>query len=158
MFGLFQSKEKKQIKRLKEIAEEIEAAGGCQFVCDGYLEFFLANDLKSKVGLVPEAESPFSRSMVMEAALILLDIFKVAKVGISPALINAQSAYVNCAFMATSEELEPILALLEEGKPVEKLMLSQYYNLNEKYKKVWVEFTESETPVLIDLFREKKSK
>jgi hypothetical protein len=157
MFGLFQSKEKKQIKRLKAIAEEIEAAGGSQFVCDSYLEFYQNHELKEKIGLVPEDQSPFSKIMVMQAALMLLDIFKIAKIKISPPLINAQSAYVNTAFMATSEDLRRIYALIDGGQPIQKEILSKFTELNEAHKKAWASFSDSETPVIVDLFKNKKS-
>lgn len=157
MFGLFQSKEKKQIQKLKAIAEEIEAAGGSQFVCDSYLEFYLNHELKEKTGLVPEDQSPFSKIVVMQAALILLDIFKIAKIKISPSLINAQSAYVNTAFMATGEDLKPIYALINGGQPIQKEMISKFSELSEAHKKAWVSFSNSETPVIIDLFKQKNS-
>ena len=145
---MFESNEKKVLRKFEEIANEITNSGGALEVCRGFGNWYVEHELREIIGIVPESQSPFSKLQVMMSALMLLDYARDNKqdedFDADIILSYAKNAYIASAFLVLDEALIPILKEMQLTgvKPLSKL--EQYHTLSEKHKVAWGEFVESD--------------
>lgn len=145
---MFESSEKKVLRKFEEIANEITASGGALEVCRSFGNWYVEHELREIIGIVPESQSPFSKLQVMMSALMLLDFVRDNKqdedFDADIILSYAKNAYIASAFLVADEVLIPIFneMQLTGVKPLSKL--EQYFKLSKKHKEVWDEFVESD--------------
>jgi hypothetical protein len=151
MFGLFESKEKKLLKRFKEISDQIDAAGGPQSVCQEFGSWFAENELRRIIGIMPESQSPYPKALLMTAALRLLDTVKKSSSTSADIdetlLLYAESAYVGSAFLSEDRVIKPILEEMQSTTIVPKQKLAPFFDLAEKHKRAWKDFVLSDVDV-----------
>ena len=148
MFKIFESSEKKVLRKFDELANQIKVSGGALEVCKKFGNWFVEHELREIIGVVPESQSPFPKLQVMMSALLLLDYARDNRKDgdLDTEIITsyAENAYIASAFLVADEVLMPILKEMQLTgvKPLSKL--EQYFTLSKKHKEVWNEFVESD--------------